>query len=99
MLNRGLIRFGLILEFIAEFLYFMIILYPRYLSPILILLIVLTYTVSSVTMYLGFNGYSRPLSIGSVGALLLMLGSSLLLMVHFIPRPYLIIIVGMGIAS
>ncbi len=98
MLNRGLIRFGLVLEFIAEFLYFMIILYPRYFSSILVLLIMLTYTVSSVTMYLGFNGYSGSLSVGSVGALLLMLGSSLLLMTRLIPRSYLIAVVSMGIA-
>ncbi|WP_054853906.1 hypothetical protein [Vulcanisaeta distributa] len=99
MLNRGLIRFGLILEFIAEFLYFIVILYPEYFySPPLILLIVLTYMVSSVIMYLGFNGYSKSLSIGSIGALLLVLGSSLLLMAHFTPQTYVITVISMGIA-
>ncbi|WP_243671573.1 hypothetical protein [Vulcanisaeta sp. JCM 16161] len=98
MLNRGLIRFGLVLEFVAELLYFMLILCPRFFGFISILLITLTYLPSSVMMYLGFNGYSHSLSTGSIGAVLLMLSPLLVLIIHITPMPYLVAMVGMGVA-
>ncbi|WP_054857437.1 hypothetical protein [Vulcanisaeta sp. JCM 16159] len=98
MLNRVPIRFGLILEFIAEFLYFMLILCPRYFGLIFILPIMLTYLLSSIMMYLGFNEYSLSSGVGSIGAALLMLGSLIILLTHVISMSYLISIIGMGIA-
>ncbi|WP_054841684.1 hypothetical protein [Vulcanisaeta distributa] len=99
MLNRGLIRFGLILEFIAEFLYFILILFPRYFGLTFTLLIMLTYLLSSIMMYLGFNEYFPPSpGVGSIGAALLMLGSLVILLTHVVSTPYLISMVGMGIA-
>ncbi|WP_188602413.1 hypothetical protein [Vulcanisaeta souniana] len=97
MLNRGLIKFGLVLEFITEFLYFILILFPRYFGFIFILPIILTYLLSSIMMYLGFNEYSHSLSVGSIGAALLMLGSLVILVTHIISMSYLISMVGMGI--
>ncbi len=98
MRNRVLIKVGLILEFLAELLYFIAIVYPRYFGFILILLITSIYVVSSIMMYLGFNGPGYSLSIGSIGAVLLMLGSSLLLIVHLTSTSYVVAMIGMGIA-
>ena len=97
MLNRGLIRVGFVLEFMAEFLYFIAILRPGYFTPIFAILIMLIYIESSILMYLGFNERAHSLSAGSMGAILLMLGSLLSLITYFTSTPHIITVVCMGI--
>jgi len=96
-----LIRAGLSIEFVAEFVYFILLLMrPHLLNGILSLSILLLSIFASVLMYAGFEGNYITLSrSGVLGSILYMVGASLVLvcslsMVHVM---YALVIVGFSL--
>ena len=96
-----LIRAGLSIEFVAEFVYFILLLMrPHLLNGILSLSILLLSIFASVLMYAGFKGNYITLSrSGVLGSILYMVGASLVLvcslsMIHVM---YALVIVGFSL--
>ena len=96
-----LIRAGLSIEFVAEFVYFILLLMrPHLLNGILSLNILLLSIFASVLMYAGFKGNYITLSrSGVLGSILYMVGASLVLVysLSMVHDMYALVIVGFSL--